>query len=61
MHKEYASNKFLSVNDYKAMTKQVMELRGFEQAYLDEESAILRNPRPDSASKYQTTTIMHPV
>ena len=48
------------MNDYKSMTKQVMELRGFEQAYLDEESAVIGKLRSD-ASKYITTAYMHPV
>ena len=33
---EMVSNKFLSINDYKAMTKQVQELQDLEKTYLDE-------------------------
>jgi len=47
LHKEYATNKFLSVNDYKEMTKQVMELRSLEHSYINEESQIPRPPRID--------------
>ena len=36
LHNEFAHNKFLSINDYKAMTKQVQELRDLESAYLSE-------------------------
>ena len=36
LKREMVSNKFLSINDYKAMTKQVQELQDLEKTYLDE-------------------------
>ena len=36
LYNEIAHNKHLSINDYKTMTKQVMELQNIENAYLSE-------------------------
>ena len=36
LHNELSSNKHLSVNDYKMMTKQVCDLRKLESNYLSE-------------------------
>ena len=36
LHHEFSQNRFLSVQDYKVMTQQVVQLRNIEQQYLSE-------------------------
>ena len=36
LHKEMNSNKYLSIDDYKLMNKQVKELKELESAYMNQ-------------------------
>ena len=36
LHNEFQHNKYLSIQDYKKMTKQVLDLRNLEHSYLNE-------------------------
>lgn len=42
LNKEYSKNKFLSIQDYKKMTAQVIKLRNLEHSYI-KEKRIQRN------------------
>ena len=54
LRREVVSNKFLSINDYKAMTKQVQDLHEMEQSYLAKDLTQPCVMREDSTPGFVT-------